>query len=78
MNPPMSRVQWYVFSSIRMVAFIAMVWSVGNWVDRVVVSSIAEVAIGFGVLTVGAAVVNAWAVRYETYLEDERERQSGG
>ena len=74
---PMSRLQWYVFSTVRAIAFIALVWTVGNWVDRTVASSIVKTAIGFCVVTIGAAFLNAWVVRYETYLNDETSRRSG-
>lgn len=73
----MSRAQWYVFTTVRTIAFIVLVWTVGNWVDRAVASSIGKAAIGFGVVTIGAAVINTWVVRYETYLDDEKKRRSG-
>ena len=72
---PMSRTQWYVFSSVRAAALGVLVWAVGTWLDRATISTVGKWLIDFGAVTVAIGVLNTWLVRYETYLEDEKRRQ---
>lgn len=69
----MSRTQWYVFSGVRLSAFAVLVWSVGNWIDRLPFSNIGKNIIEFLSLTVSIATLNSWIMRYDTYVAHEEE-----
>lgn len=67
---PMSRSQWYAFSTVRLMAFGALIWAAGSWVDRATLSGFEKGALEFIGITLSVFVINNWAVRYETYLKE--------
>ena len=73
----MSRLQWYVFTVIRLSALGALAWAFGNWLDRTAMSWVAKEILGFLALIIGITVINSSAIRYDTYLEDEEKRSKG-
>jgi hypothetical protein len=73
---PMSRSQWYIFSSVRLAAFGALIWAIGTWVDRSALSSFEKGICDFLGVTVSVFLINTWAVRYETYLKDVEGKES--
>ena len=72
----MSKLQWYVFTVLRVLALAALVWSIGTWLDRADLSSVAKDAIDFFVVVLGIFLVNNWVVSYKTHLDDERQGKS--
>lgn len=67
----MSRTQWYVFSTVRLCALAVLVYSVGNWIDRLRLSSLEAALMEFLTVSVAIAIANSWFMWYDTYAAEE-------
>lgn len=69
--------QWYLLSTVRLGGLLVLVLSIGGKIERMALPSWMVMSIGAIVVVIGAALVNTWAISYDTYVEERQREKSG-
>lgn len=65
-----TRIQWYLLTSVRLGGLLLLVISIGKKVQQMELPSWVVMSIGAIVLVIGSALVNTWAISYDTYVKE--------
>ena len=70
----MSKTQWYILTTVRLVGLVLLILVVGNRVQQMALPTWMEMLIGAVVVILGTAPANTWVIKYETYQQDAAKR----
>ncbi|MFI5230539.1 MAG: hypothetical protein ACHQWU_15820 [Gemmatimonadales bacterium] len=70
-----TRIQWYVLTSVRLGGLLLLVLSIGKKIEQMALPSWVVMTIGAIVLVIGSALVNTWAISYDTYVREHDQQK---